>query len=91
MYFFPYKYARFWVGMNDIEEEEQFGLVNTGSLHSLHNFTSWSKYEPNNEYVNLRFNFTFIQTADCCVTTNDGFLSDDSCENINPFICEIAF
>lgn len=90
MYFFPDIYPRFWIGLNDIEEEGQFVWVNTRSLNSLHNFTSWSKYEPNNIYVNLSFNFTFIRTADCCVTTNDGFWSDDSCENLNPFICEIT-
>ena len=84
MYFFPDIYPRFWIGLNDIEEEGQFVWVNTGSLHSLNNFTSWSVNQPNN------IDFNSILTADCCVTKHDGLWWDDNCENLNPFICEIT-
>ncbi|XP_078314497.1 lectin BRA-3-like isoform X2 [Crassostrea virginica] len=79
-----YIYPRFWIGLNDIEEEGQFVWVNTGSLHSLDNFTSWNVNQPNN------IDFNSILTADCCVTKHDGLWWDDNCENLNPFICEIT-
>ena len=63
MIFFPDIYPRFWIGLIDIEEEGQFVWVNTRSLNSLHNFTSWSEYEPNNAYVyaNLSFNLNLYK------------------------------
>ena len=77
-------YSRFWIGLNDIEEEGEFVWINTGRPLFLDNFTFWGEHQPNNINIDLE------QNADCCTTQNDGLWFDDRCEELNPFICEIS-
>ncbi|XP_056016215.1 low affinity immunoglobulin epsilon Fc receptor-like [Ostrea edulis] len=71
---------KFWIGINDRENEGVFIGMNGHSL----NFTNWGDGQPNN------YDNTCASEADCGTTRKSGNWGDECCGNLYGFICEIV-
>lgn len=83
-FFFPQvKSGRYWIGLHDRTVEGNFHWIDGTQLDN-NRFVSWGPFQRNN----IGHFFT-TWNADCCIVKGDGSWSDDDCDTLKPFICEI--
>lgn len=83
-FFFPQvKSGRYWIGLHDRTVEGNFHWIDGTQLDN-NRFVSWGPFQPNN----IGHFFT-TWNADSCIVRDDGSWSDDDCDTLKPFICEI--
>ena len=76
-----------YIGASDIQNEGRWFYVDGTSV----NLTIFDAYYLNNRDASFPSNDTRRMSADCGVLLNNSILSDENCESLHTFICELLF
>ncbi|XP_050744579.1 accessory gland protein Acp29AB-like [Drosophila biarmipes] len=69
------KSKNYWIGLNDIDQEDEFVSVASGKPAP---FLNWDQFQPNN-----------LRNNQDCVYMDYGRMIDSECSDVWPFICQL--